>query len=123
MNSPLKIISLFGVFWQDKTNAQIFRWNIFIIAAEFGLLFLKLNNLPPQLPLYYSLPWGESQLAPASAIFLLPILSLTILLINQFIATFLYVSHRLCSLLLITISLVCSFFSFISLWQIISLVS
>lgn len=123
MNSPLKILSLFGSFWQDKINAQILRWNILIVLIQFGLLFIKLNNLPPQLPLYYSLPWGESQLASASSVFLLPILSLGILLINQFIATILFLPHRLCSLLLITISLICSLFLFISLWQIISLVS
>lgn len=123
MSSPLKIISLFGTFWQEKTIGQFFRWNIILIIVQFALLFLKLNDLPPQLPLFYSQPWGESQLASASSIFLLPILSLAILLVNHFTAAFLYASHKLFSYLLIVISLICCLFSLISLTQIIFLVS
>jgi len=123
MSSSLKIISLFGVFWQEKVNNLFFRWNIIAILVQFALLFLKLNDLPPQLPLFYSEPWGESQLVSASTIFLLPILSLAVILINHFLAALFHSQYRLFSRILIIISLVYSLFSLISLWQIIFLVS
>lgn len=123
MNSPLKIISIFGVFWQEKVNSLFFRWNIVIILAQFALIFFKLNNLPPQLPLFYSKPWGESQLTSASTIFLLPILSLAVILVNHFLAALLHTQYRFFSRILIIISLVYGLFSLISLWQIIFLVS
>lgn len=53
---------------------------ILIIAAI--LIGLRWNRLPPEVPLYFSLPWGETQLA--KTIFLgLPIaLSLILLAVN-----------------------------------------
>jgi len=123
VNSPLRIVSLFGIFWQEKTNYLFFRLNLFVILIQFIVLFLKFNDLPPQLPLYYSQPWGESQLATSSLIFLLPILSSSVILINHFIAALLFISRRLLSRVLIILSFVFSIFSLISLWQIIFLVS
>lgn len=35
---------------------------------------LKINTLPPQIPLFYTRPWGEEQLADFWMIFLLPVL-------------------------------------------------
>lgn len=123
MSSSLKIISLFGTFWQEKVNSLFFRWNIVAILAQFALLFLKLNDLPPQLPLFYSRPWGEPQLASASTIFLLPILSLAVILVNHFLAALLHSQYHFFSRILIITSLIYGLFSFISLWQIIFLVS
>lgn len=48
----------------------------FIIPA------LALSKLPPQIPLWYSLPWGESQLAPKTSLFLLPVISMIFLIFN-----------------------------------------
>lgn len=48
----------------------------FLITANIlmGITFtLKLNTLPPQIPLFYSRPWGESQLADTWMIFLIPL--------------------------------------------------
>jgi hypothetical protein len=115
-------VSSLGHFWQVKVNNRIFRWNIFFIIIQFALLIWKFNNLPNQVPLYYSLPWGESQLASASALFLLPIFSLLILLINHLLAVVFLKIIPLLSRLLIIMSLVVSLFSFITLTQIIILI-
>ena len=115
-------ISSLGHFWQIKVNNRIFRWNLFFIAIQFALLVWKFNSLPDQVPLYYSLPWGESQLASTSALFLLPIFSLLILLINHLLAVAFLKIIPLLSRLLILMSLVVSLFSFITLAQIIILI-
>ena len=116
-------ISRVGLFWQEKVNGQIFRWNLFFIFAQLVILFLKFNNLPPQIPLYYSQPWGEAQIVPVSYIFILPMLSVVILLLNNVLAVFLLKSIQLLSRLLVITSLVCSAFATFTLFQIISLIS
>jgi hypothetical protein len=42
--------------------------NLFMMA----IFIWRLGNLPPQLPLFYSRPWGEEQLADSWMILLLP---------------------------------------------------
>jgi hypothetical protein len=115
-------ISSLGNFWQEKTNNRVFRWNLFFVIVQFGLLIWKFNNLPNQVPLYYSLPWGEPQLASTSALFLLPIFSLLILLINHLLAAAFLKIIPLLSRLLILMSLIVSLFSLITLSQIINLI-
>lgn len=116
-------ISTLGLFWQEKVNGKIFRWNIVFILAQLAFIVFKFNNLPGQLPLYYSLPWGESQLASASSLFLLPTFSIVLLLLDNFFASLFLKTIPLLSRLLITISLLFSIFAFITLFRIITLIS
>lgn len=45
------------------TTAKILYWmGIFLVLLMAGTVGLFWKQLPPQLPWYYSLPWGESQL-------------------------------------------------------------
>lgn len=53
-----------------------------IMAAAFGIGFFR---LPPQLPLYYSRPWGEDQLADLWFIFIIPFLMNLFVFINRWI--------------------------------------
>jgi len=125
--SFLKSISIqvatLGKFWQKKTNYQVFRWNVIFIIAQLAFLIFKFNSLPDQVPLYYSLPWGESQLASVSALFFLPTFSIIFLLINHLLATFFLNTIQIFSHLLIITSLIFSIFSFITLFQIINIFS
>ena len=116
-------ISSLGLFWQEKVNRKIFRWNIVLILAQLAFIIFKFNNLPGQLPLYYSLPWGESQLASASSLFLLPTFSIILLLLNNLFASFFLKTIPLLSRLLVIISLIFSVFSFITLLKIVTLIS
>lgn len=123
MRKILELIALIGKFWHVKLNGLIFRWNILILGSSFLYLILNFDNLPPEIPLYFSQPWGAQQLAPASQIFFLPIFSFLILLINNFMGALLLSSHRLFALMLIISSLVFSIFSSIAVFQIINLVN
>lgn len=115
-------LSTLGQFWQEKVNGRIFQWNLIFIAAQVAYLIFKLNDLPQQVPLYYSLPWGESQLANATTLFILPSLSLALLFINNLLAVFYLNFHSLMSRLLIIFSLLFSCLSLIALFQIINLI-
>lgn len=47
--------------------------------------FLRMGHLPPQIPLFYSRPFGEQQLAEVWYIFLLPILMHLLLFLNLYV--------------------------------------
>lgn len=79
-----------------------------IIISLFFLLFY--NRLPDKLPLFYSLPWGENQLAVKQQFLLLPVTLALICLINSLIASQLhpvqYLLKRMLMLSLIIIDLI-----------------
>lgn len=116
-------VSRVGLFWQERVNGQIFRWNLFFILFECAILLVKFNDLPPQIPLYYSEPWGESQLTSVSSVFILPALSIAVLLVNNLLAVFFLKSTQLLSRLLVVVSLIFSILSAFTLLQITILVS
>jgi len=85
----LSFLSSLGKFWQEKTNQLFFRWNLLFIASQLLLLFWKFSDLPSAVPLYFSLPWGDSRLAPPLSLFLLPLFSILIVLTNHiFLSSF-----------------------------------
>ena len=56
-------------------------------AMVISLIFLILNpTLPNTLPLFYSLPWGQSQLINKEQFYILPAFVVLVCLINSFIA-------------------------------------
>lgn len=112
-----------GIFWQEKINSRILRWNIIFIIIQITFLFWKFNLLPPQVPLYYSLPWGESQLAQASLLFIFPTISLILLLINHLFAISLSKTSLLLSRILLIISLIFSFLSLVAILHIVYLIT
>lgn len=61
------------------------------------IIFLTIfyPHLPPQIPLFYSKPWGEDQLAEKWMIFLLPVLSHTIFLFNSILYNKLYIPNTI----------------------------
>ncbi len=116
-------LSYLGKFWQEKANQVVFRWNIFFIIFSIGFLILKFSSLPSQVPFYFSLPWGESQLTSASTLFLLPTFSIIIATINNLLAAYISRTQTLFSRLLVIFSLLFSFLSTVALVNIIFLVA
>lgn len=60
-----------------------------VVSATITLLtfFVFYNKLPDRLPLFYSLSWGEAQLATKQQFLLLPVAMVLIGLINTLIAS------------------------------------
>jgi len=54
---------------------------------QIGIYFLRMHTIPPQIPLFYSLPIGEDQLVEWWMIFLIPILMNILYVVNTFIYT------------------------------------
>ncbi|MCX7880894.1 MAG: hypothetical protein N2482_00050 [Patescibacteria group bacterium] len=62
---------------------------IFLICANliiFLIFILKINRLPPQIPLFYSKLWGEDRLADLWMIFFLPFFLNFFVFINNFVS-------------------------------------
>ncbi len=58
-----------------------------LVAANIlmiGTFLLKLGGLPPQLPLFYTRPWGEEQLVDFWVIFILPIIVNVLYFLNEY---------------------------------------
>jgi len=69
---------------KTKTINQV---NLFFVVVGFLFVLIKWSSLPDQIPLFYSRPWGEEQLAQRQTIFLLPGISLVAFWINNFLAS------------------------------------
>lgn len=57
------------------------------------LLFLSLAQLPSEIPLFYSLPWGQQELTSPNEFLILPAIILLITLINLAISWHLHSSQ------------------------------
>jgi len=112
----------FDFFFQDKTIKTA--WTIFgvILLASLLVLFIFWRKLPPQIPLYYSLPWGEEQLAQTFFILILPFSSLVLGLVNLFLAVFFFDKQPLASKILSLAAVVYILLSSLALVKIIFLV-
>jgi len=52
------------------------------LLAQLGLILFFWRKLPPEVPLFYSRPWGKEQLASPWLLFVLPVLTLVVSLLN-----------------------------------------
>lgn len=94
-----------------------------IFMSSLIFFFLRWSKLPPEVPLYYSLPWGEKQLASPWELTILPTLALSIMVTNFFLAFFFAQDNKLLLKILIYTSLFVSIILLYNFIQIIILVS
>ncbi len=76
------------VFWATAFSLL----GVIITLTIFALTYEK---LPAQIPLFYSLPWGEGQLVPIFEIIILPSLTVVITLSNLLVSWHLHESQFL----------------------------
>lgn len=92
------------------------------LGLSFLLLGITFKKLPPIVPLYYSLPWGDEQLARTSELFIIPFSVMLILILNFFISMLLLKKDQFLTQLLLWASLALSVAGLITLSEIIFLV-
>lgn len=56
--------------------------NISLILIQVVIIIFNINNYPAKVPLYFSRPWGNDQLAPVLFLFIIPLLSILFLLLG-----------------------------------------
>ena len=92
----------------DKTIVPAFFINgVFIIASVIFILF-SYGSLPPFIPIFNQLPWGDRRLGPTLTIFIPVLVAILILIANVFTSTFVYKKTPLIARMLIATSLLAS---------------
>lgn len=94
-----------------------------VTLASLLLLVLRWPQLPPFVPLWYSLPWGNDQLAAPIWLFVLPLGSTIIFGLNTAISAYIIIDNLIFIQLSYVTSLLVSFLSFITLVKILALVT
>jgi len=96
------------------------------IAFWLGQILLILffwQKLPPEIPLFYSRPWGKEQLTTPFGLFILPSLSLTIILIHSAFIYFIPKEEKFISKILDVSTTVFNFLCLVTLTKIILLIT
>jgi hypothetical protein len=75
-------MNVFREVRNDKVLFRGFAINFFIIFLTFAYILVSFRNLPPFLPIFNQMPWGEARIAETIWIFLIPALSLLIFAFN-----------------------------------------
>ena len=105
----------------DKLLFWIFLFSIISILAQSSLILSASGKLPPQVPLFYSRPWGEAMLAAPLALWILPAICASVCLINFSISIFLLSTNRFLVRTLLAASFIVSLATLYDTVKIISL--
>jgi hypothetical protein len=70
-------------------------FSIVILLPLITIIVLTYNNLPPLIPFFNSMPWGEDRLFSSSYIIFMPISIFLVFVLNTFLATFSYAKYVL----------------------------
>ncbi|MBI2326896.1 hypothetical protein HYU92_01110 [Candidatus Curtissbacteria bacterium] len=87
-------------FQKDKFVLLVFLAAVISIFLQAAIIVGSWSKLPPEIPLYYSRPWGENVLSPPVGLWLLPGIGLVCLIINFLIETFLISENKFLSRIL-----------------------
>lgn len=95
---------------------------IVFLITQVLLIVFSWRNLPPELPLFYSRPWGKDQLASPVGLLLLPFLSLTVILVNSLLLNLIPKEEKLIPKILVSTTAAFGLLCLITLLKIILLV-
>ncbi len=107
----------------DRTIKLSFQITYIFLGAQVGLLLFFWKRLPPQLPLFYSHPWGEKQLVDPIFLALLPGISAVVSMANLAMIFTLTKNEKFLNQLLAVFSLIFNFLCFYTLIKILILVA
>lgn len=104
---------------KDKIVWEMLKAYILIMVLFFIIGIIKWNSLPPQLPLFYSLPRSNDQLGVPVMFMILPLISLLVFCLNLIFASGIFPKERLGAILLVIMGDIISFLLLITFIKII----
>ena len=108
-------------FSKDRFLFFIFIFCIFLFLIESSLILTSFGKLPPQVPIFFSLPWGNSYLAPTIFLWLLPAISFLVFILNSFVSLFFLENDKFLKRVIFCASLLLVFACFYNLVKIVTL--
>jgi len=110
-------------FSKDRLKSSVLILGVASVLLQGALIFFSWGNLPPQIPIFYSRPWGEMILAQKFFILVLPLVTFVSLTINYFMITFLTRNNLFLSRILIIFSFLVSVMALYDVFKIVSLIA
>lgn len=107
----------------DKTITFAFLIDILFIFLTIAYILFFYGKLPPFVPIFNQLPWGEQRLGPTITIFIPVLIAFLIFIINIFISTFIYKNIPLISRMFAAISLLIGILTFLFIIRTITLIA
>lgn len=119
----IPVVREWGVSFK-KDRVSLFTMSLWLMFLFAGLLYflVSFRNLPPTVPLFFSRPWGDSQLAPKIYLLILPVGSFLLGIVNIGFAVSLHRSNQFLSRVLLGITPILSFLSALAVINIINLI-
>lgn len=111
-----------GKFWQENYNYRLLRFTLALLFFQIIALIWFYPKLPPQVPLFFSRPWGSQWLTSTSALFFLPAYTLLVFIFNYSLALYYHLKKPFLAKLLVTSVPLLAIFSTIAVFRIINLV-
>ncbi|MBU2577499.1 hypothetical protein KKA69_01550 [Patescibacteria group bacterium] len=109
---------------KENTLLRLLFSNFFLILLGVIIILIKNKALPERVPLFYSRPWGEEQLAPSQYLFLIPSISFILFTVNfQLTSLFIKKNERFMAFLSNSFALLFTSLGFITLLRIIFLIT
>jgi hypothetical protein len=101
----------------------VHKFVIVLFLLSVGFLVWRFLQLPPQVPLWFSRPWGTNQLASSYWLFVLPIAALLWYCIDVLIGIYVTTEYLIFTQMLFLSALIVNILSFVTLIKILFLVS
>lgn len=111
----------FKFIFKDKNCRVLLLTSLIFFILQIVVLLFFFKRLPREVPIFYSIPWGDGQLAPPFMLVIFPISSLFFLIINYFLSIITFNSDYFLPRIFYLFSMITSFFAFFGLWNIILL--
>lgn len=113
----------FSEILKDDTVIKTVKVFTLLIVIFITIFIWKWQKLPPQIPLFYSLPRGTETLGYSIQILTLPVYSLIFFFLDFLIASLIYKREKLAAILLLIAGCVVTFLILITFLKIVFLVS
>lgn len=105
---------------QDRLVLFIFLFCAFSILVQVILILGSWNKLPPQVPLFYSRPWGENVLSAPVGLWLLPGIAFFSTVLNFSMAIFWFHENRF---ILRTLAIFCFLVAFSTFYDTLKIIT
>ena len=116
----MQVLKLF-----TRNNRQI-KWAFYVfgglILFSFAVLGFTFKRLPPEVPMFYSFPWGQDQLGKSIYLIILPLGCLILGMINFILSFFIFPKEPLAAKILALTTCGLTFLGLLTLSRIIFLI-
>lgn len=108
---------------EDKLILRVFVITFIIIVVTLIYIILNYTKLPPLLPVFNQLPWGEERLSATPGIFIPLVIVVVVFIMNILASAIIYLSSPLISRMLAITSFLTALLAFLFIVRTIQLIA